>query len=206
MSTKMRVILVRHGDAVGTKGKFHGLVDNPLTESGRREAETTANHLKDEGIEQIYSSPMVRALDTAKIIGDKLKIPVQTDKALLPWDLGSYVGKPVDSQYLEKVKHHIRNSNSKVPSGQSFDKFAGRYIPFINKLLNDKSKKTVAVVTHGRNILLTKAEQKTGIDNNRFEKSVMLDNDKSTEHGGYAIADGTRFSLKTPKNVKAGES
>ena len=54
----MRLILVRHGDPDYDK--------DCLTELGHRQADIVAQRLLEEGIEEIYSSPMGRARQTAQ--------------------------------------------------------------------------------------------------------------------------------------------
>lgn len=202
----MKVILARHGDAVGTKGKFHGMVDTPLTSAGVKEAQDLANQLGKYGATQLFSSPLQRTMQTAKIIGDKLKLQVTPNKALLPLNLGDFVGKPTD-KYLEQVKQYFASPNVKIPNGETVNQWANRFIPFINKLLYSKSPETVIVVTHGRNIILTEADMKMG-NNTNYDKNVLIQAKKSTEHGGYAVADGNanKFEIVTPKSVPAGQS
>jgi hypothetical protein len=65
----------------------------------------------------------------------------------------------------------------------------------------------VVFVTHGRNIVLTKAHIKTKGRAPAFDKNILLNNEQSTEHGGYAIAEPPdKFSIETPKKVMAGQS
>ena len=65
----MRLIIVRHGEPDYTH--------DCLTEIGHRQAKDTAERLKNEGIEAIYSSPFGRAKQTAQYTADKLGLPVQ---------------------------------------------------------------------------------------------------------------------------------
>jgi broad specificity phosphatase PhoE len=202
----MRVILVRHGDAVNSNGKFHGLVDNPLTDEGRKEADEIADTVKQFNPSMIYTSPLSRARETAKIIGSKINVPVQSNKALLPLDLGSFVGKPIE-QNLDKVRHYLDNPNERIPNGGTVNQWARQYLPFFEQLHKNKSDQNVVFVTHGRNIILTKAYLKVKGRAPAFDKSVLLNNDKSTEHGGYAVAEPNgNFSIETPKKVMAGQS
>jgi len=202
------VYLVRHGDAVGTKGKFHGMKDTPLTTKGVQEAQQLAETLSKSGInfKKIYSSPLSRTADTAEIISEATGLPVEYRKELYPLDLGAYVGKSTD-EYKEDVKNLILNPNEPIPNGGSVSQWAKSYIPFANKFLYDGSDDNVIFVTHGRNILLTKADIKLG-NNERFDNKWLANNDVSTEHGGYAIANGdeNKFDIITPKQSVAGVS
>lgn len=54
----MKIVFVRHGHP--------DYVNDCLTDSGHKQAESAALRLKDEGIEEIYSSPFGRAFETAQ--------------------------------------------------------------------------------------------------------------------------------------------
>lgn len=203
----MRVILARHGDAVGTKGKFHGMVDTPLVPAGKQEASDLADHLKPFGATGIIASPLSRTMETAQIIGSKLGLPVQSSKALLPLNLGAFVGRPTDQKNVDALKQYLANPNEKIPGGESINQWAQRFIPFFNQyFFDDKSPGTIIMVTHGRNILLAKADVKEG-NNLKYDNTLLLDTDKSTEHGGFALATPpNKVEIITPKQVIKGAS
>lgn len=202
------VYLVRHGDAEGTKGKFHGMKDNPLTAQGVNEAISVSKKLANSGIKfkKIFASPLSRTTDTADIISDELGLPVEKRKELLPLDLGLYVGKSTND-YQDDVRHYMQNPKEQIPNGGTVDKWAKSYIPFANKYIYDGTDDNYIFVTHGRNIILTKADMNLG-NNLRYDNMVLADNDTSTQHGGYAVADGNNNSFKifSPKKTVAGVS
>ncbi len=66
----MRLIMVRHGEPNYEK--------DCLTETGARQAKAAAQRLKDEGISEIFASPMGRAQETASFTAQLLSLPVQT--------------------------------------------------------------------------------------------------------------------------------
>ncbi len=66
----MRIIFVRHGEPDYER--------DCLTETGKRQAAAAAKRLEREGISTIYASPMGRAMETASIAADRLKLPVRT--------------------------------------------------------------------------------------------------------------------------------
>ena len=60
-----RVIMVRHGESLGNaEGFFAGQTDIPLTPLGQRQAERTAEYLRDRKIDRIYSSDLIRSMQT----------------------------------------------------------------------------------------------------------------------------------------------
>jgi probable phosphoglycerate mutase len=201
----MRIVLLRHGDAVNSTGKFHGWIDNPLTSQGAKEAADISDHIRQYNPSKIISSPMSRARDSASIIANKLGIPMETNQALMPLDLGDYDGQPID-KYLGNVRTHFSNPNKRFPNGETVNNWAqNRFIPYFNKQLFNNDPGTIAMMTHGRNIILAKADIAQG-NNLNYDNSMLLDNKQTTEHGGYAIATPNSFEIKTPKAVKAGQS
>ena len=85
----MRILFVRHGKPDYEK--------NCLTEIGHRQAKDTAERLKNEGIEAVYSSPFGRALETAQYTADALGLPVQVLDFMHELYWGNNEGKPVFS-------------------------------------------------------------------------------------------------------------
>ena len=78
------MILLRHGqtmfNVVFSETRVDpGLVDPPLTEAGRAQAAAAAESLAAHGITRLLASPYTRALETAHIIADRLRLPVQVD-------------------------------------------------------------------------------------------------------------------------------
>ena len=68
-SSAIRIILVRHGETEWNRiRRFQGRSDVPLNQEGRDQAQALALALKDECLAAIYSSPLVRAVGTARLI------------------------------------------------------------------------------------------------------------------------------------------
>jgi broad specificity phosphatase PhoE len=63
-----RLFLVRHGATTASaEDRFAGAIDTPLSDEGRRQAGLLGKRLAREEIDEVYSSPMRRAMDTAKL-------------------------------------------------------------------------------------------------------------------------------------------
>jgi broad specificity phosphatase PhoE len=72
-----RLLLVRHGETDwNAEGRLQGQTDRPLNDFGRRQARQLAEQLESEELEAIYSSDLARARETAKIVGERLGLPV----------------------------------------------------------------------------------------------------------------------------------
>lgn len=86
--------MMRHGEAennvqhvlAGRQLEYH------LTERGREQVVSTAKNLKSIPIEAIYSSPVVRTIETAKIVSDILGVDYSVDDRLTETDMGALVG------------------------------------------------------------------------------------------------------------------
>ncbi|MCR5356885.1 MAG: histidine phosphatase family protein [Lachnospiraceae bacterium] len=83
----MRIIFVRHGEPC--------YEDDSLTAAGLKQADLAAERLRDEGIEEIWSSPLGRALKTAEAASKVLGLPVKTLDFMREISWGSIDDKPV---------------------------------------------------------------------------------------------------------------
>ena len=83
--------LVRHGETEWARlGRHTGRTDVPLTELGRRQATAVAAKLVGHRFGLVLSSPLSRALDTARLAGFANR--VETTDDLVEWDYGADEG------------------------------------------------------------------------------------------------------------------
>lgn len=89
-----RIILVRHGETDWNKEKRiqGGSSDTPLNETGREQAEGLARRLSHDRIRAIYSSPLRRSLDTARVIARYHKLEVLLEPSLKEIEAGALEG------------------------------------------------------------------------------------------------------------------
>lgn len=79
------ILWVRHGQStwnVLDRMQGHEL-SPPLTDLGREQASAAAEALVDRGVVRLLSSPAVRALETARILADRLGLEVEVEPLLL---------------------------------------------------------------------------------------------------------------------------
>ncbi len=89
--TRPDLWLVRHGETDWARlGRHTGRTDIPLTERGRSQARAVAAKLAGATFTKVLSSPLSRALDTARLAGFADR--VTTDSDLLEWDYGDLEG------------------------------------------------------------------------------------------------------------------
>lgn len=81
----MELLLIRHAEPFRVQGSGKR-ADPELTELGRAQARRAADWLCKEAIEEIWSSPMRRARETAVPLAELLRLPVQADERLAEYD------------------------------------------------------------------------------------------------------------------------
>jgi broad specificity phosphatase PhoE len=87
----LRLVLVRHGETEWSRDRRHtGRTDLPLTERGIEEAAAARGPLEGWSFARVLSSPLVRALETARLAG--LGERAETREELREWDYGEYEG------------------------------------------------------------------------------------------------------------------
>jgi broad specificity phosphatase PhoE len=85
------VYLVRHGETEWSlSGQHTGSTDIPLTENGREVARRLGDKLRELHFAAIWSSPMSRSIDTARLAG--YEHDVRIDDNLKEWGYGEYEG------------------------------------------------------------------------------------------------------------------
>ena len=89
--------IIRHGQSeANAKGILQGSqIDTPLTELGRSQAQVTLSKLETDNFDAIYASPLLRAAQTATIIGGSDKT-ITFDPRLKEYDYGTW-----DKSYME---------------------------------------------------------------------------------------------------------
>lgn len=134
------LFIVRHGETkANEKGIEAGPLDYPLTKKGVRDVEFIAKTLSKVKMSAVYSSPVFRAVETAKILGRPHELKVKTMEELTEAKLKPrFVGK--------KGRHHIlTDPEDYSETNQELMARTGKAIETITK----NSKGNVIVVSHG---------------------------------------------------------
>ena len=85
------IVLVRHGETEWSRALKHtGRTDIPLTDEGHDEAELVAHALAGRRFSRVLSSPLRRALDTARLALPGVEPELRPE--LAEWDYGDYEG------------------------------------------------------------------------------------------------------------------
>ena len=120
-----RLLFVRHGQSLGNlTGRFLGITDLDLSPLGAVQARRTADYLKDEKIDVIYASDLIRACHTAQPLSEIKGLPIIKDKRLEEINAGLWENRTFDDlekEFPESYEgvwlHDI--GNSKADGGES---------------------------------------------------------------------------------------
>lgn len=153
----MRLFFARHGQSQANllrEFSNHGW-KHPLTALGREQAAALAERLRPEGIARIYTSPLLRAVETAQIVSQRLAVPINVTPALVEYDTGVYEGRSDEASWQEyaRVRADWLNGKweSRMASGESLIDIHNRFAPFIRRLQADAALAEAAVlcISHG---------------------------------------------------------
>ena len=148
--------IIRHGKTDwNIRHKLQGRTDIPLNDEGRRMSEEARETYRDVHFDICFSSPLIRARETAEILLKGRNIPVLTDNRLAEMGFGSYEG--IENSFLIpdcpiNVLFHSPERYTDPPGGaESLDGLFARTGAFLRErvfpLLNEGQ--DVLIVGHG---------------------------------------------------------
>lgn len=120
----MKLIIVRHGQTEeNLEHIMMGHMPGKLTKEGIEQAKKLALRLKDEKIDEIYSSDLKRAKDTTKeIVKYHPKIKVHFTKRLRETDFGSITGIKLQDVDWKNLPKDVETLNHLYERGKNFFK------------------------------------------------------------------------------------
>jgi len=89
------ILLARHGETDDNREpiRVQGFSDTPLNDVGRRQAAELAERVADEGIVSLWASDLVRATETAQIVGRRVGLEPRLDPRLREGNRGELEGR-----------------------------------------------------------------------------------------------------------------
>ena len=159
--TTTRLLLARHGETDWNRtGRWQGQADPPLNDAGRRQAAALAEQLVGDGVAAIYSSDLRRASETARVVGDRLGLPVVERPDLREIDVGSWSGLTRDEVRERFPDGFARWLDGEIGhDGESREQLTTRVVAAIERIAAEQAGGTVLVVTHGGAIRLSDGTQ-----------------------------------------------
>jgi broad specificity phosphatase PhoE len=151
----MRLYFVRHGES---EANIKHVISNreslfALTERGREQAKALAERLKEIPFTAIFSSPILRARQTAAVLSGSFHLPYQVTDALREYDCGILEEKSDEESWrLHRdfyedwtLRHNYAN---KPEGGECFTEIQDRFVPFIESFKH-KGDDNILLIGHG---------------------------------------------------------
>jgi 2,3-bisphosphoglycerate-dependent phosphoglycerate mutase len=135
--------LIRHCSATGQEP------DAPLTEEGRKQAERLADYLQNKGIDAVFCSPWVRAVDSIRPFAERQKLPIQTDSRLIERILSF----PATADWRQHLEAAFSDPDMCLPGGESGRTATQRAIELLNEIRQSPAQ-TPLLISHGNLITL----------------------------------------------------
>lgn len=153
---RLTLYLLRHGESVAnvTHTFASKKLDLPLTEFGIQQVNQIAEPMKNIGFEKIYTSPLIRAQQTAEIIGMSCRLNPIVVESLREVDVGELDGKCIEEIDRRKIYDEVISKWDKGQNDISFRQgenlnMVGQRIKDFLKVLDGKKDEKVLVVAHG---------------------------------------------------------
>jgi len=191
------IYLSRHGETEWNEKKLiQGLSDIPLNKKGEKQAKQLGKQLKDIDFDAVFSSDLLRAKNSAKIIVAEKKLAIIEIKALRERFFGRFEGKHLNE--MRKTFGEVmlvtkeKQKKLKLYDVENDEEIADRLIPFMKKTARKYSGKKILVVTHGGLLraFLSYVDYK-----------IPEYSDRPMKNTGYLIieSDGKEFKIKEEK-------
>lgn len=153
----MKLIFIRHAESMGNAaGRWQGRAETELSELGRQQAEKLRERFVAEGFEptHVYSSPMIRTSETARIATAAWDYPITPLEDLVEIDVGVFSGKTwaeAEAQYPEAAQLFTETRIwDHIPEAESMSDRRTRAERAINQIISDHSNEDrVLAFTHG---------------------------------------------------------
>lgn len=148
-----KLIIVRHAESQWNPiGRYQGLLDPDLTQRGKLQAEALAKELSKENVSRIYTSPLRRTYETARIISERLDIPLHKEERVIEIDHGKWSGllvEEVRERYPEEFELWIREPHRiRFEGGESLEDVYRRVKDFLDDVKKNHEEETVVIVSH----------------------------------------------------------
>lgn len=158
MNPTLVIYLLRHGETEGLTRVYKGHIDVPLSREGERQMERVTKFLKEYTkryelpCEVIYSSPLKRALYSAKILSKELSLKIKTESLFKERSFGRWEGLSINdivSLYPEEFERWKSDPlRFSPPEGESTIDVNKRAEEAIKKILQNHNGQ-VFITAHG---------------------------------------------------------
>lgn len=159
LMTPTRLYLVRHGATqLSAENRFAGDAGVDLSDEGKRQAARLGERLMSEGITAIYSSPLSRTMETARIIAGPAALAIETRDGLREISHGRWEGLTrgeVEARFPGEYAAWEADPFTFAPErGESGVAVLARALPVIRDIVTRHPGERILVVSHKATIRL----------------------------------------------------
>lgn len=152
MTQPTQIFLVRHAETTMIQdNRIHGHLDAPLSEKGLRDAHKTADSLRGQHFDALYTSSLGRALTTARIIGEAIDLqPIALDglkERYYGWLEGQSL-KWFEPALTGAWLNRILSQAALAISGESDQRFTHRILKTFHTISDQHRAQRVLIVVH----------------------------------------------------------
>lgn len=122
-----------------------------LNLEGQKQADALARHLAQESIQQIFSSPLERAIETAEPLGKQLGLEIKISDALTEINFGDWTGKTLEqlAPVQKWQQWNVFRSGALIPNGELMIEVQARMVKQIQTLRTEFPDGRIALFSHG---------------------------------------------------------
>lgn len=154
-SNKTTIYLVRHAEVFNPKRIIYGCLPGfGLSRLGHYQAQKIKRYFENEHLDVVYSSPLLRSRQTARIIAGK-NIPLYFSKLFTEIGFIKWQGLVYDERTIKEMEDYVKSPDQIDYLGETLKQTQTRMIKGIDKILNNNSGKNIAIISHADPIVLT---------------------------------------------------
>jgi broad specificity phosphatase PhoE len=143
------ILLARHGETDwNVERRVQGHSDTPLNDTGRSQARALADELAGEPIDAVYSSDLMRAHETARIVAEQRGLSVTAIPDLREKNFGSWEGM-TDVEINDRSPQTREQSWRDWGDGETRAQMADRVLAALERIAETHPDQRVLVVSHG---------------------------------------------------------
>jgi phosphoserine phosphatase len=148
------LLLIRHAEtAWNAEGRVQGQTDVPLSDTGHEQARKLATRLNSRRFDAIYSSDLLRAMQTAQPVAEGRGMAIAGLSELREIGFGQWEGltrQEIQEGWPAEYAAWVADSlHSRPPGGEMVEDLQARVLTTFRQIIAAHEGQTLAIVTHG---------------------------------------------------------
>lgn len=147
-----RFLLMRHARTEWNRDKrIQGLTDIPLCDEGRAQCEQWRTTLQGHHFDRVLTSPLVRTVETARLVTGDRNIPHERDPRIAEMDWGQWAGRDKAAMREDReavAREQARGFDFRPPGGESRRELLQRVLEAMGEHAVRHPRQTILTVTH----------------------------------------------------------